>query len=60
MMTYAENQLHEAAALMERINLRLLDRQLIRMRLRRRNGIQMERQVLDDQALSRLQPDISG
>jgi len=50
---------NDAVALMEQINLRLLDRRLMEMRMRRRGRAMEERPVLDDQALSRLLPETS-
>jgi len=60
MMPTADHSYYEALALMELVNTRLLDGRLARMRLRYRSGQTIDRQVLDDQALSRLVPEAAA
>jgi hypothetical protein len=59
MMPATDRLHHDAVALMELVNRRLLDGRLTRLRLRHRCGATSERRVLDDQALSRLIPDLA-
>jgi len=59
MMPAADHSYYEALAMMELVNTRLLDGRLARMRIRYRSGQTVDRHVLDNQALSRLVPEVS-